>query len=168
MKCYLYFCVVLPLVAALVGCGLLNGPPPAPGRHAAKRSMPPLERLCTQKGTAAVFGPAETCEGSPRTDVVRQWLFNTHQPKTNKFAIPANGDVSFAARVQLLEMAQKSTRTQALIFAGDESGLHIAEILKRKKAEGIRAAVMQGVRVVILSNSPGTNDLPEPTMVGRS
>ncbi|MEE4264380.1 MAG: phosphatidylserine/phosphatidylglycerophosphate/cardiolipin synthase family protein, partial [Desulfobacteraceae bacterium] len=49
---------------------------------------------------------------------------------------------SFAARVQLLEKAITSIRIQALIFWGDESGLHIAEILKRKKAEGIDVRVI--------------------------
>ena len=34
--------------------------------------------------------------------------------------------------------------------------------------EALRAAAARGVRVVILSNSPETNDLPELTMVGRS
>ena len=32
----------------------------------------------------------------------------------------------------------------------------------------IKAAVRRGVNVIILTNSPGTNDLPELTMVGRS
>jgi len=53
-----------------------------------------------------------------------------------------NGDESFAARVQLLEEAKKSIRIQALIFSGDESGLYIAEILKRKKAEGLDVRVI--------------------------
>jgi putative cardiolipin synthase len=44
--------------------------------------------------------------------------------------------------VQLLEAARKSIRIQALIFSGDESGLHIAEILKKKKAEGLDVRVI--------------------------
>jgi phosphatidylserine/phosphatidylglycerophosphate/cardiolipin synthase-like enzyme len=34
--------------------------------------------------------------------------------------------------------------------------------------DAIRDAVIRGVRVVILTNTPETNDLPELTMVGRS
>jgi putative cardiolipin synthase len=60
----------------------------------------------------------------------------------NRFAVLENGDVSFSARIQLLEKATKSIRIQALIFAGDESGLYIAEILKRKKAEGLDVRVI--------------------------
>jgi phosphatidylserine/phosphatidylglycerophosphate/cardiolipin synthase-like enzyme len=34
--------------------------------------------------------------------------------------------------------------------------------------EAVRDAVIRGVRVIVLTNSPETNDLPELTMVGRS
>jgi len=34
--------------------------------------------------------------------------------------------------------------------------------------DAVRDAISRGVRVIILSNSPETNDLPEITMVGRS
>jgi putative cardiolipin synthase len=34
--------------------------------------------------------------------------------------------------------------------------------------DAVAAAISQGVRVIILTNSPQTNDLPELTMVGRS
>jgi phosphatidylserine/phosphatidylglycerophosphate/cardiolipin synthase-like enzyme len=34
--------------------------------------------------------------------------------------------------------------------------------------DAIKDAVIRGVRVIILTNSPETNDLPELTMVGRS
>ena len=64
------------------------------------------------------------------------------RPKENQFALLENGDVSFAVRAQLLEQAKKSIRIQALIFAGDESGLYLAEILKRKKAEGLDVRVI--------------------------
>jgi phosphatidylserine/phosphatidylglycerophosphate/cardiolipin synthase-like enzyme len=52
------------------------------------------------------------------------------------------GAESFAARIQLLDEAKKSIRIQALIFSGDEWGLYIAEILKKKKAEGLDVRII--------------------------
>jgi cardiolipin synthase C len=104
--------------------------------------MPPLKELPTDTGLAQVFGPPEAYEGSPLEGLGRQGLFEAHHPKANKIAVLENGDASFAARVQLLENAKKSIRIQALIFAGDESGLHITEILKRKKAAGLDVRVI--------------------------
>jgi len=44
--------------------------------------------------------------------------------------------------MQSLHNAKKSIRIQALLFKGDESGLRIAEVLKRKKAEGLDVRVI--------------------------
>jgi putative cardiolipin synthase len=74
--------------------------------------------------------------------VGRSGLFAAHGPRDNEIAVLPNGEASFTARVQLLEKARTSIRIQALIFAGDESGLHIAAILKRKKAEGLDVRVI--------------------------
>ena len=68
-----------------------------------------------------------------------------------------NGDDSFAARIQALTYADTSVRIQALIFTGDESGLYITELLKKKKAEGL------DVRVIVdaMSNpAPQTQRMP--------
>lgn len=109
--------------------------------------MPPLEKLPTDTGLAPVFGTPEDYAGSPLAEVNHQGLFDAHHPRDNEIAVLKNGDDSFSARVQLLENAQKSIRIQALIFTGDESGLHIADILKRKKAEGL------DVRVIVDASS---------------
>ncbi len=134
--------ILIAVFAALVGCGLPNGAPSATGPYGTEPVMPPLERFGTDTGPAPVFGPPATYAGSPHEDVGRQGLFTTHHPKANRIAVLENGDASFAARVRLLERAKKSIRIQALIFAGDESGLHIADILKRKKAEGLDVRVI--------------------------
>jgi putative cardiolipin synthase len=89
-----------------------------------------------------VFGPPQEFAASTPIEEGQVGIFGVHGPTSNRFALLKNGDESFAARVQLLEAAQKSIRIQALIFSGDESGLHIAEILKKKKAEGIDVRVI--------------------------
>ncbi|MCB2169616.1 MAG: phosphatidylserine/phosphatidylglycerophosphate/cardiolipin synthase family protein [Deltaproteobacteria bacterium] len=142
MNPYQYLFVILFGVISLVGCGLQSGSPPISERRSEKPSVPPLKQLSHDTGLAQVFGPPEAYEGSPLEEVGRQGLFEAHHPKANQIAVLENGDASFAARVQLLENAKKSIRIQALIFAGDESGLHIAEILKRKKAAGLDVRVI--------------------------
>ena len=137
-----YLFLFLIVVSALTGCGLHKGSPAATGPDAATLAMPPLEHLSSQKTLVPVFGPPDTFNGSPLEEVGREGLFNVYPPRANKFAVLENGDVSFNARVRLLERAQKSIRIQALLFTGDESGLYIAEILKRKKAEGLDVRVI--------------------------
>jgi putative cardiolipin synthase len=105
-------------------------------------SMPTLKVISTSNRPIPVFGPPQEYIGSPFDDVGLRGLFDVHGPDSNQIALLKNGDASFTARVQLIEKAQKSIRIQALIFSGDESGLHIAEILKRKKAEGIDVRVI--------------------------
>jgi hypothetical protein len=53
-----------------------------------------------------------------------------------------SGEDSLAARLAMLERARASIRIQALIFKGDEAGVRIAEVLKRKKAEGLDVRVI--------------------------
>ena len=134
--------VVLTLVAALLGCGKKNVVPPAADDRAQILAMPPLGAHSKSSRPAPVFGPPEEYAGSPIPEVGRQGVFGVHSPKLTQIALLKNGDESFAARVQLLEAAEKSIRIQALIFSGDESGLHIAEILKKKKAEGLDVRVI--------------------------
>ncbi|MEE4313495.1 MAG: hypothetical protein V2J11_03315, partial [Desulfofustis sp.] len=118
------------IVLALSGCMSHKAPPPAEN-FAEVLSMPPLNAAEDSGSLAPVFGPDEEYTGSPLEEVARLGLFKTHEPKENQFALLENGDMSFTARAQLLEQAEKSIRIQALIFAGDESGLYLAEILKR-------------------------------------
>jgi phosphatidylserine/phosphatidylglycerophosphate/cardiolipin synthase-like enzyme len=137
-----YLFLMLITAAALVGCGLHRGSPAASGPYAPTLAMPPLKPLPSQRALAPVFGPPATFEGSPHAEVGREGLFNVYPPAANRFAVLENGDASFSARVQLLEKAQQSIRLQALLFIGDESGLYIAEILKRKKAAGLDVRVI--------------------------
>jgi putative cardiolipin synthase len=137
MNTYHRFLITFTAAAALLGCVHKNFVPPAVDDLVNRPSMPPLGALSHGSRPAPVFGPPQEYDGSPIGEVGRQSLFGVHSPKLNQIALLKNGDASFAVRVQLLEKAKKSIRIQALIFSGDESGLHIAEILKRKKAEGI-------------------------------
>jgi putative cardiolipin synthase len=57
-------------------------------------------------------------------------------------AILETGQDAFRARVATLKAAKKSIRVQALIFRADESGLHISELLKAKKKEGLDVRVI--------------------------
>ena len=126
----------------LLGCGGKIGSSPAPDAFGSKPAMPPLKSIGQSSRPAPVFGPPQAYVGSPLDDVGLRGLFDAHEAKSNQFVLPKNGDASFAARVQLLEKAKRSIRIQALIFAGDESGLHIAEILKKKKAQGLDVRVI--------------------------
>jgi putative cardiolipin synthase len=134
--------IALAAIAAVLGCVPKSFVPPAPGDRGGKRVMPPLAARSPSGRPAPVFGPApEYAAGSPDA-AGRQGVFGVHDPPSTQVALLRNGDASFAARVQLLEAAGKSIRIQALIFSGDESGLHIADILKRKKAQGLDVRVI--------------------------
>jgi len=88
------------------------------------------------------FGHAREFVGSPLEEVGRSGLFDVHPAESCRIAVLHNGDDSFAARIQALEKADTSVRIQALIFTGDESGLYIAELLKKKKAQGVDVRVI--------------------------
>ena len=138
-----YSCFVCNILVLLVISGCMTRTmPPTVDDLSAVPSMPPLAVPGVEKQPAPVFGPIEEYSGSPVEEVGRQGLFEAHGPASNQFALLKNGDESFTVRAQLLEQAKKSIRIQALIFAGDESGLYLAEILKRKKAEGLDVRVI--------------------------
>ena len=80
--------------------------------------------------------------GSSRPDLGRKGLFAVRDGAACQLAVASNGDESYAARMQALEGARKSIRIQALIFTGDEAGLKIAEILKKKRAQGLDVRVI--------------------------
>ena len=142
MESYHRLFIVLTLVAALFGCAQRSVQPPTADDRAFRPVMPPLAALGPIRGPVPVFGLPEEYAGSPLDEVGRQGVFGVHGPGLTRIALLKNGDESFAARVRLLEEAQKSIRIQALIFSGDESGLHVAEILKKKKAEGLDVRVI--------------------------
>ncbi len=102
---------------------------------------PDSEPLHWRPGSS-VFGPASDFIGSPFPEVGTSALFPVRPAKANRIAILRNGDDAFAARVRSLEQADTSIRIQALIFSGDESGLYIAELLKRKKQAGLDVRVI--------------------------
>ena len=141
MRRYSFFLCTLLLMPTISGCVTRNMPP-AVDQLSIVSSMPPLAELDVEKQPASVFGPVSEYSGSPVATVGRSGLFEAHSQQSNQFALLENGDVSFAVRAQMLEQAKKSIRIQALIFAGDESGLYLAEILKRKKAEGLDVRVI--------------------------
>jgi putative cardiolipin synthase len=128
--------------ALLLGCVHQNSVPPAGDYPLPKPSMPPLGALSENRRLAPVFDPLQEFAGSQIAEGGRWRVFDAHGPDSNRIALLRNGDESFAVRVQLLEEAKISIRIQALIFSGDESGLHIAEILKKKKAEGLDVRVI--------------------------
>jgi putative cardiolipin synthase len=142
MKRYQGFLIVFTVVAALLGCMHKNVAPPTAQQLGNKPSMSPLQGLSKSSRPVPVFGPPQEFAGSPPGEAGQRNVFDAHGPNLNRIALLKNGDESFAARVQLLEGAQKSIRIQALIFSGDEAGLHIAEILKKKKAEGLDVRVI--------------------------
>ena len=133
MKRYLRHFACFIVVAVLLGCVGKNVPAPTTDDLAGPPSMPQLGVLDKIRPQVPVFGPPQEYAGSPLDEVGRRGLFGVHSPKSNQIALLKNGDESFAARVQLLEEAEKSIRIQVLIFWGDESGLYIAGILKKKR-----------------------------------
>ncbi|MHB8874656.1 MAG: phospholipase D-like domain-containing protein [Myxococcaceae bacterium] len=57
-------------------------------------------------------------------------------------ALLTGGEEAFSVRLASLEWATKSIRVQALIFRGDEAGLMVADLLKRKKKAGVEVKVI--------------------------
>ncbi len=142
MNAYRRMVIFAAFGTLLLGCLHTNSVPPAADYPLSKPSMPPIGPLNKSSRPAPVFGPSqEFAVGSPEEEG-RGRLFTAHSPNSNRIALLKNGDESFAVRVQLIEAAQQSIRIQALVFSGDESGLHIAEILKKKKAEGLDVRVI--------------------------
>lgn len=96
----------------------------------------------------AVFSEDDHFKGSPLEPYGRRNLFQVHALGENEIAVLEKGCESLAARIASIRDARKSIRIQSLIFSGDESGRHIADILKQKKQQGL------DVRIIIdeLSN----------------
>jgi len=77
---------------------------------------------------------------SPLEDVKCSGVFPVR--RRSEVALIRTGEDAFRARIATLEKAKKSVRVQALIFRADESGLRIAELLKKKKKEGLDVRVI--------------------------
>jgi len=77
-----------------------------------------------------------TC--SPNSVVGCEGIFPIKEKPGSEFAIVKSGEDAFALRAQSILEAKKSIRIQSFIFRGDEAGLHIAELLmKRKKKDDL-------------------------------
>ncbi|MBI2897819.1 MAG: phosphatidylserine/phosphatidylglycerophosphate/cardiolipin synthase family protein [Deltaproteobacteria bacterium] len=60
----------------------------------------------------------------------------------SRVALLSDGEASLRARVESLQKARRTIRIQALIFRADETGLFVADLLERKKAEGLDVRVI--------------------------
>jgi putative cardiolipin synthase len=124
----------LTLSALLAGCATIT--PPIPESESA------IAAELSHAKTTSVFGPADDFRGSTLKDVGNSEIYPVRSPQQCEVAVIPSGQDSFAVRMDLLEAARSSIRIQALVFSGDEAGLRIAEILKRKKAEGVDVRVI--------------------------
>lgn len=82
-------------------------------------------------------------EGSADVAVGRTGLFPVHSGTECRIAVLSSGEASFAKRMQALKAAKTSVRLQALVFAGDEAGIRIHELLKQKHSDG------RDVRIIV-------------------
>jgi len=136
---------VVALAVLLVSCASTR----STGDKSGAGPTPPGRDVQISAGQVTAFGPTQDFVGSPYEEIGISGLFNVHPAETCRIAVLPNGDDSFAARIQSLKNADTSVRIQALIFTGDESGLYIAELLKKKKAQGLDVQVI----VDAMSNS---------------
>jgi phosphatidylserine/phosphatidylglycerophosphate/cardiolipin synthase-like enzyme len=121
--------------AAMVGCA--TGPRVTqPGAGEA------VAAFVDEAAATSVLGEDANFTGSPLEDVGLSGLFPVRSPEECEVAVLGGGEDSFAVRMATLKAATRSIRIQALVFKGDEAGLHIAEVLKQKKAEGLDVRVI--------------------------
>jgi len=122
-------------LALAAGCAsTAQAPAPAEG--------PALEQFIAETSATSVLGADSRFTGSAYPDVGLGGLFPPRGPDECRVAVLHGGEDSFAVRLDALRQARHSIRIQALVFKGDESGLHIAGILKQKKAEGLDVRVI--------------------------
>jgi phosphatidylserine/phosphatidylglycerophosphate/cardiolipin synthase-like enzyme len=127
------------LVALIAGCASLSA-----GCATTRAPVSPeqVAAALARAGSTSAFGPASDFAGSPDATVGHEALAPVRGPDECEVAILPFGEDSLAARLASLERATESIRIQALIFKGDEAGLRLAEVLKRKKAEGLDVRVI--------------------------
>ncbi len=90
----------------------------------------------------SVFGPVNEFVASDLPEVRATGMFAVRTPAECEIGMIANGEDSFATRMQLLGAAKRTIRIQTLIFTGDESGLRVAEVLKQKKGQGVDVRII--------------------------
>jgi len=105
--------------------------------------VPSLDEV-SPSGTAvfSTLSAEASFVGSEQSDVGLDGLFPVRKGGECRIAILPNGEDSFAQRMHALAAAKKSIRIQALIFTGDEAGLAIMDILKKKHAAGLDVRVI--------------------------
>lgn len=126
------------LVAAAL-CPLLAAG--ACSRKAEETSAP---QASTEEG-ASLFSDAFSFTCSPVRAVGCEGVFEVRRGAGDfptHAAVLWSGEDALRARLRLLEGAKRSIRIQALIFRGDEAGLAISEVLKKKRAEGVEVRVI--------------------------
>lgn len=136
----------VPLLS-LMSLGMVAGCASHPSE---KEQAETVAQFVAETSASSVLGAEATFTGSPYADVGLAGIFPVRGPTDCEVAVLEGGEDSFAVRMRSLAAARKSIRIQALVFNGDETGLRITELLKRKKAEGL------DIRVIVdgLSN-PG-------------
>ncbi len=68
--------------------------------------------------------------------------FPIHAAQTSQIAVLRPGGEFYAARMQLLEQAQRSVRIQSLLFTADESGYELAEKLIELNKRGVKVKII--------------------------
>ena len=138
--------LTISVVTLLAISGCKTDPPPPPG----SKTAPQTQVRAPGPGSAStsIFANPFPFQCSPQKDVGCKGVFPARQskpatgPRRSEAAIPWTGQDAFRARIETLKRARRSIRIQALIFRGDESGLHIADLLKQKKKQGLDVRVI--------------------------
>ena len=136
--------ITLLLSLCLVGCQKTE-PTQKPAAPAPKKK--PAASAEPAPG-GSIFGDPFTFRCSPLADVKCSGVFparpqvSAASAKRSEAAILWSGEDAFRARIATLKDARHSIRIQALIFRGDEAGLHIADLLKKKKKQGLDVRVI--------------------------
>lgn len=103
------------------------------GVLSAKQSSAILERL---KRTA---GPTDILE---RQIAVNEAITGSPLIKGNRITLLEDGPATFAAIIKTIENARHSVNMETFIFEADDAGRKIADLLIRKRAEGVRVNLM--------------------------
>jgi cardiolipin synthase C len=144
------FPVVLALVAiAAQGCD--NKTPQNDGQAAAAMA-PELARAPGKSGDptksddpVTVLHPAfdfECSSDKVACGGVLPVRTENNENEPNRAALLHDGPQAFSVRLESLRNAARSIRIQSLIFRGDESGLAIADLLKKKRTDGLDVRVI--------------------------
>lgn len=127
----------LPIVALALACVL--------GACRRNEAPPGSEAKPSWSADVSLFSDAFRFACSEKRDVGCEGVFEVRRGAGDfptKAAVLWSGEDAFRTRVALLERAKRSIRIQALIFRGDETGLFLSDVLKKKRAEGVEVRVI--------------------------